>query len=50
MVVCVRLFCVCFVLCAGCGLATGWTPSKESYRLCKKFKKLKKRSSSSKGL
>jgi hypothetical protein len=36
MVVCVRLFCVCVVLCAGSGFATGWSPSKESYRLCKK--------------
>jgi hypothetical protein len=24
--VCVRLFCVCVVLCAGSGLATGWSP------------------------
>jgi hypothetical protein len=31
---CVRLFCVCVVLCVGSGLATGWSPSKESYRLC----------------
>jgi hypothetical protein len=29
---CARLFCV--VLCVGSGLATGWSPSKESYRLC----------------
>jgi hypothetical protein len=33
MDVCVRLFCVC-VLCVGSGLAAGWSPSKESYRLC----------------
>jgi hypothetical protein len=33
MDVCVLLFCVCAVLCAGSGLASGW--SKESYRLCK---------------
>jgi hypothetical protein len=32
---CVRLFCVCVVLCVGSGLATGWSPSKESFRLCK---------------
>jgi hypothetical protein len=32
----VRLFCVCAVLCAGSGLATGWSPVQESYRLCKK--------------
>jgi hypothetical protein len=25
MVVCVRLFCVCVVLCIGRGLATGWS-------------------------
>jgi hypothetical protein len=31
--VCVRLFCVCVVLCVGSGLATGWSPSKESYGL-----------------
>jgi hypothetical protein len=30
----VFLFCVCVVLCAGNGLATGSSPSKESYRLC----------------
>jgi hypothetical protein len=36
MDVCVRLFCV------GSDLASGWTPPKESYRLCKKIKKLKK--------
>jgi hypothetical protein len=32
--VCLHLFCVCVVLCVGSGLATGWSPSKESYRLC----------------
>jgi hypothetical protein len=26
MDICVRLFCVCIVLCAGSGLATGWSP------------------------
>jgi hypothetical protein len=30
---CVYLFCVCVVLCVGSGLATGWFPSKGSYRL-----------------
>jgi hypothetical protein len=30
---CVRLFCVCVVLCIGRGLAADWSPSKESYRL-----------------
>jgi hypothetical protein len=34
MDVCLRLFCVCVVLCVGSGLATGWFPVKESYRLC----------------
>jgi hypothetical protein len=27
MFVCVRLFCVCVVLCVGSGLATGWSPA-----------------------
>jgi hypothetical protein len=26
MDVCVRLFCVCVVLCVGSGFATGWSP------------------------
>jgi hypothetical protein len=30
MDVCLHLFCVCVVLCVGSGLATGWSPSKES--------------------
>jgi hypothetical protein len=34
MYVCVCLFCVCVVLCVGSGLVTGWSPSKEFYRLC----------------
>jgi hypothetical protein len=34
MNVCVRLFNVCVVLCVGSGLATDWSLSKESYRLC----------------
>jgi hypothetical protein len=34
MDICVRLFCVCVVLCIGTSLATGWSMSKESYRLC----------------
>jgi hypothetical protein len=34
MDVCVILFCDCVVLCVGSGLATGWSPSEESYRLC----------------
>jgi hypothetical protein len=36
MDLCVRLFCFCVVLCVGTCLATGWSPSKESYRLYKK--------------
>jgi hypothetical protein len=34
-VLCVRLFCVCVVLCLGSGLATRWSLVQESYRLCK---------------
>jgi hypothetical protein len=30
----VCLFCICVVLCVGSGLATAWSPSKKSYRLC----------------
>jgi hypothetical protein len=29
-----RLFCVCFVLCVGRGLATDWSPVQTVYRLC----------------
>jgi hypothetical protein len=36
MDVCVRIFCVCAALCAGIGFETGWSPSKESYRLCQR--------------
>jgi hypothetical protein len=39
---CVRLFCVCVILCVGSGLATGWSPS-ESYRLCKWLRNWKKK-------
>jgi hypothetical protein len=45
MDICVRLFCVCTVLCAGSQVAAfqlADPPSKESYRLCKKIKKLNK--------
>jgi hypothetical protein len=34
--VCVCDYSVCAVLCVGSGLETGWSPSKEYYRLCKK--------------
>jgi hypothetical protein len=36
--VCMRLFCVCVVLCVGSGLATAGASSKESYRLYIKVK------------
>jgi hypothetical protein len=41
--VCMRLFCVCAVLCIGIGLATGDHSSKESYRLWKMITELNKR-------
>jgi hypothetical protein len=34
MDVCMRLLCLCIVLCVGSGLAMAVPPSKESYRLC----------------
>jgi hypothetical protein len=37
MDVCVRLVCVCAVVCVGSNLVTGWSPSKESYGLCIKL-------------
>jgi hypothetical protein len=43
MDVCVRLFCVCAVLCAGSGFATGWSPVQEVLPTVQKIKKLKKR-------
>jgi hypothetical protein len=36
MAVCVRLFCVCVVLCVGNCLTTADPPSKEAYLLCKR--------------
>jgi hypothetical protein len=50
MDVCVRLFCVCFVLCAGSGLATGWCPVQGVLQTVWKLKKLKKRPGFNKGL
>jgi hypothetical protein len=41
MYICVRLFRVCNVLCVGGGLATCWSPSEESYRLCIKSRNCK---------
>jgi hypothetical protein len=32
---CVRLFCVCVVLCAGSGLATGWSPVQGPTKGCR---------------
>jgi hypothetical protein len=49
MDVCVRLFWVCTVLCAGSALATGWSPSKESYQLCKSARKRKSDQGPTKG-
>jgi hypothetical protein len=41
--VCVRLFCVCVVLCVGSGLATGWFPVHGDLSTVYRIKKLKKR-------
>jgi hypothetical protein len=46
MNVCVRLFCVCVVLCAASGLLTGWSPVQEVLPTMWKIKNLKKRPSS----
>jgi hypothetical protein len=48
--VCVRLFCICVVLCVGRGLATGWSPVKGVLPTVYRMKKLKKRPRSNKGL
>jgi hypothetical protein len=50
MDVCMRLFCVCVILCIVNGFATGWSPSKESYQLCIGLRNWKKRLMSNKGL
>jgi hypothetical protein len=47
---CVRLFCVCVVLCVDSGLATGWTPVQGVLSTLYKIKNLKKRPRSKKGL
>jgi hypothetical protein len=49
MNICVHVFCVCVVLCAGSGLATGWSPVQWILPTVYRIKKLKKRSVS-KGL
>jgi hypothetical protein len=41
MEVCVRLFCVCAVLCVGSGLATGWSPVQGVHRLYKRLRNSK---------
>jgi hypothetical protein len=43
MDVCVRLFCVCVVLCVGSGFATGWSPVQGVLPTVYRIKKLKKR-------
>jgi hypothetical protein len=43
MGVCVRLFCVCVVLCVGNGLATGCSPVQGVLPTVYRIKKLKKR-------
>jgi hypothetical protein len=43
MDVCVRLFCVCAVLCVGSGLTTGWSLVQGVLPTVYRFKKLKKR-------
>jgi hypothetical protein len=48
--VCVRLFCVCVVLCVGSGLATGSSPVQGGLPILYRIKKLKKRPKSNKGL
>jgi hypothetical protein len=50
MDVCVRLFCVCAVLCADSGLATGSFPAQGVLPTVYRIKILKKRPKSNKGL
>jgi hypothetical protein len=49
MDICVSLFCVCVVLCIGRGLVTGWSPSKEAYRLCIRSRNCKRGQDPTKG-
>jgi hypothetical protein len=49
MHVCMRLFCVCVVLCVGSGLATGWSSVQGVLPTVYRIKKLKKRLRSTKG-
>jgi hypothetical protein len=41
--VCVRLFCVCVVLCVGRGLATGWSPAQGVLPTVYRFRKTEKK-------
>jgi hypothetical protein len=50
MDVCMRLFCVCVLLCVGSGIATGWSPVQGVLPTVCRFKKLKKRQRPNKGL
>jgi hypothetical protein len=50
MDVCVRLFCVCVVLCVGTDLATSWSPVQGVLPTVQRIKKLKKRPRSNKEL
>jgi hypothetical protein len=49
MDVCVRLFCVYVVLCAGSGLATGWSPTRRVLSTVYRIKKLKNGQGPTKG-
>jgi hypothetical protein len=46
--VCVRLFCVCIVLCVGSGPATGWSPVQEVLPTVYRITEMKKRPRSNK--
>jgi hypothetical protein len=43
MDVCVRLLCVCIILCVGCGLAAGWSSVQGVLPTVYRIQKLKKR-------
>jgi hypothetical protein len=48
--VCVRLFCVCVILCVGSDLPTGWSPVQGVLPTVYRIKKLKKRPRSNKNI
>jgi hypothetical protein len=50
MDVCLRLFCVCVVLCVGNGLAMGWSPVQGVLPTAYRIKKMETRPESNKGL